>query len=463
MAKLNCEEFQKSINPLLDGELDERQISDMHEHMDACESCSRQYQELMDVRDMLAHMDDDLVTPAEFESGWRKAVREEKRTRHTRGWVRALSGVAAAFVMLAGATAIRRTDINASDALPQATAVVYSATENTDSYDETVALTSDAAVSSTLEYDTADTSGLEAAMPTESDTSDTRGLEAAMPTEGDTSDYTQVLLTDSTDDTSTQAKYSYSDSDNLGATSSGGILDVDDTSTTTTSGVKMLRSAALTIDSDDFDNDIESIKTLLTKYGGLIERNAISGSEGSRTAELTLRVPAGFLESFVEQLRQVGSVTHSEVSAQDVTSQYTDTALRLDTYRTQLNRVKELTDTASDLNEVLELEAEASRLQYEIDKLTGTLKGLDSQAEMSTVTVTLSEYTHVDARFSASGFGSQLSEQFSESMNNIGDFLQDMLLTATALLPYLIWIVPLGILLFVGLKLTKKAKHRHAD
>ena len=284
-----------------------------------------------------------------------------------------------------------------------------------------------------------------------------------MPTEGDTSDYTQVLLTDSTDDTSTQAKYSYSDSDNLGATSSGGILDVDDTSTTTTSGVKMLRSAALTIDSDDFDNDIESIKTLLTKYGGLIERNAISGSEGSRTAELTLRVPAGFLESFVEQLRQVGSVTHSEVSAQDVTSQYTDTALRLDTYRTQLNRVKELTDTASDLNEVLELEAEASRLQYEIDKLTGTLKGLDSQAEMSTVTVTLSEYTHVDARFSASGFGSQLSEQFSESMNNIGDFLQDMLLTATALLPYLIWIVPLGILLFVGLKLTKKAKHRHAD
>lgn len=447
MAKLNCEEFQKSINPLLDGELDERQISDMYEHMAACESCSRQYQELMDVRDMLAHMDDDLVTPAEFESGWRKAVREEKRTRHTRGWVRALSGVAAAFVMLAGATAIRRTDINASDTLPQATAVVYSTTENTDSYDETVALTSDATESSTLEYDTADTSG----------------LEAAMPTEGTTSDYTQVLLADSTDDTSTQAKYSYSDSDNLGATSSGGILDVDETSTTTTSGVKMLRSAALTIDSDDFDNDIESIKTLLTKYGGLIERNAISGSEGSRTAELTLRVPAGFLESFVEQLRQVGSVTHSEVSAQDVTSQYTDTALRLDTYRTQLNRVKELTDTASDLNEVLELEAEASRLQYEIDKLTGTLKGLDSQAEMSTVTVTLSEYTHVDARFSVSGFGSQLSEQFSESMNNIGDFLQDMLLTATALLPYLIWIVPLGILLFVGLKLTKKAKHRHAD
>jgi hypothetical protein len=447
MAKLNCEEFQKSINPLLDGELDERQISDMHEHMDACESCSRQYQELMDVRDMLAHMDDDLVTPAGFESGWRKAVREEKRTRHTRGWVRALSGVAAAFVMLAGATAIRRTDINASDTLPQATAVVYSTNENTDSYDETVALTSDATESSTLEYDTADTSG----------------LEAAMPTEGATSDYTQVLLADSTDDTSTQAKYSYSDSDNLGATSSGGILDVDETSTTTTSGVKMLRSAALTIDSDDFDNDIESIKTLLTKYGGLIERNAISGSEGSRTAELTLRVPAGFLESFVEQLRQVGSVTHSEVSAQDVTSQYTDTALRLDTYRTQLNRVKELTDTASDLNEVLELEAEASRLQYEIDKLTGTLKGLDSQAEMSTVTVTLSEYTHVDARFSVSGFGSQLSEQFSESMNNIGDFLQDMLLTATALLPYLIWIVPLGILLFVGLKLTKKAKHRHAD
>lgn len=448
MANIDCVEFQKNINPLLDGELDERQVRYMHAHMDECRSCSEQYNELMIVRDMLAHMDDDLVTPAEFESGWRKVVREEKHTRRMRGWVRALSGVAAAFVLLAGATIIRRIPVNEADIVPQTTAAVYGTAYDTDAYDAPAALGSDVLTGSVQGSGTDDTTGLEAAAY-----------------EGDgSSDYSQVMLSDSADDdTSTQARYSYSDSDNLGATSSGGLLDVDNTSTTTTGGVKMLRSAALNIDSDNFDNDLESIKTLLAKYGGLIERNAISGSEGSRIAELTMRVPAGFLESFVEQLRQVGSVTHSEVSAQDVTSQYTDTALRLDTYRTQLNRVKELTNAASDLNEVLELETEASRLQYEIDKLTGTLKGLDSKAEMSTVTVTLSEYVHVDAGFSVSGFDSQLGEQFSESMKNIGGFLQDMLLTATALLPYLIWIVPLGVLLFAGLRLTKKAGHRHAD
>lgn len=429
MVPVNCEEFQKNVHPLLDGELSDEMADAMRAHMAACADCREDYEQLASVRDMLAHMDDDLETPVEFERGWRKAVREEHSTRRTRGWVRALSGVAAGFILLAGATVINRMSGNMANMTAQPTAVIENEYEAYSSTPRAMAVSLD-------------------------------GESDALPTE-----YALMTTAESDDEAAdaVQPKYSYSNSDALGATSSGGILDVDGDSGST-SMAKRLRSATLNIDTGDFDNDLSEIKNLLTKYGGLIERNAISGENGSRIAELTLRVPAGFLESFVEQMRGIGSVTRSEVSAQDVSSQYSDTALRLDTYRTQLNRVKELTSSASDLNEVLELEAEASRLQYEIDKLTGALKGWDSQAEMSTVNVVLSEYTYMDAGFSASTFGDQLGEQFSESMSNVSGFFGDMMLTATALLPYLMWIVPLGLLTFFGIKLFKKdSKRRHAD
>ena len=429
MVPVNCEEFQKNVHPLLDGELSDEMADAMRTHMAACADCREEYEQLASVRDMLAHMDDDLETPVEFERGWRKAVREEHSTRRTRGWVRTLSGVAAGFILLAGATVINRMSGNMANMTAQPTAVIENEYEVYSSTPRAMAVSLD-------------------------------GESDALPTE-----YALMATAESDDEAAdaVQPKYSYSNNDALGATSSGGILDVDGDSGST-SMAKRLRSATLNIDTGDFDNDLSEIKNLLTKYGGLIERNAISGENGSRIAELTLRVPAGFLESFVEQMRGIGSVTRSEVSAQDVSSQYSDTALRLDTYRTQLNRVKELTSSASDLNEVLELEAEASRLQYEIDKLTGALKGWDNQAEMSTVNVVLSEYTHMDAGFSASTFGDQLGEQFSESMSNVSGFFGDMMLTATALLPYLMWIVPLGLLTFFGIKLFKKdSKRRHAD
>ena len=331
MVLVNCEEFQKNVHPLLDGELSDEMADAMRTHMTACADCREEYEQLASVRDMLAHMDDDLETPVEFERGWRKAVREEHSTRRTRGWVRALSGVAAGFILLAGATLINRMSGNMANMTAQPTAVIENEYEVYSSTPRAMAVSLD-------------------------------GESDALPTEY------ALMATAESDDAAADAvqpKYSYSNNDALGATSSGGILDVDGDSGST-SMAKRLRSATLNIDTGDFDNDLSEIKNLLTKYGGLIERNAISGENGSRIAELTLRVPAGFLESFVEQMRGIGSVTRSEVSAQDVSSQYSDTALRLDTYRTQLNRVKELTSSASDLNEVLELEAEASRLQYEI-------------------------------------------------------------------------------------------------
>ena len=432
MTQMDCDGFRAKLHPLLDGELSADDEAGMHEHIASCAGCREEYEQLSAVRDMLSHMDDDLEPPIEFEQGWRKAVRAERRLGRTRRWTRALSCVAAGFVLLAGATALNR-----FASAPEAPLAADAAIESPASADVSA------------EYD----------LLPDSDTAVAKGAgDGAMAVRS------AMLPGDSAGDESADipAQYSYSKDDNLGATTSGGLLDVGDDSAVSGSSMKVLRSAALTIETSSFDDDMAQIKTVVAKFGGLFERNAITGENGSRTAELTLRVPAGFLETFVEQLRAIGCVTSSEVSAQDITSQYTDTALLLDSYRTQLTRVKELTAEAADLGEVLALEAEASRLQYEIDKLSGALRGWDSQAELSTVTIVLSEYDQVQAAFS-SGFTGELGERFSASMHEVGSFFGDMMLTAMSFLPHLIWIAPLGALAILGVKLFGRGRRRHAD
>ncbi len=436
MAQSSCQQFREGIHPLLDGELNAQDAALLEEHMAQCAKCRSEYEELKALREQLSHLDDDLETPIEFERGWREAVRREVGLRRTRGWVRALSGVAAAFVVLMGVTAFNR----ATGRLPGATATEQPGEPAIAQY--------------TVPDESADASDSEA------DAVQGRSIESA-PLAA-TADYQSDAAGD------TQPKFDYSSQDSLSATSSGsaGLLDVDESTDTSSGSIKVLRSASLTLETENFDADMESIKSTVAKYGGLFERNAISGDVGNRRAELTLRVPAALLETYVEQLRGLCHVLESEISAQDITSQYTDTALRLDTYRVQLDRVKELTSQAQDLNEVLELEEEASRLQYEIDKLTGMLNGWDSQTEMSTVTVVLTEYSHLDAAVGANGFSGRVGEQFAQSMNTIRSFLGDMMLSAIALLPHLAWLVPVGALTALGIHCAKRSgarRRRHAD
>lgn len=450
MVQCDCEEFRKNIHPLLDGELAGDKLEAMLAHMESCTGCREEYEQLLDVRDMLSHMDDDLETPIEFERSWREAVRRERSVRRQKRWVKALSCVAAGLVFLAGATAVNRFtgNIPGVDASPAPTQT------STVDLDGGIMPASVQEGAPTAELDAEGTAGA----------AGTAALSDYEPDPEVTALMRGVPEDDGADNVA--AKYDYSSRDDLGATSSGGLLDVDDGDNSSGSSRKVLRSASLSIETESFDEDMSQIKSTVAKFGGLFERNAISGAQGSRSAQLTLRVPAGFLETFVEQLRGIGTVTHSEVSAQDITSQYTDTALRLDTLRTQLTRVKELTATAADLNEVLALEAEASRLQYEIDKLTGVLRGFDSQTELSTVTVLLSEYSRMEATAAGlGGFAGDMGASFSAAMGKVGGFISDMLITAAALLPHLIWAAPLAVLIWFGIRLFKRKGHggsRHA-
>ena len=73
---------------------------------------------------------------------------------------------------------------------------------------------------------------------------------------------------------------------------------------------------------------------------------------------------------------EIGNVTSSGKSAQNVTSQYTDYEARLKSLYLQEERLLEMLGKATDLDSLITLEARLSEVRYEIERIERDLRHL---------------------------------------------------------------------------------------
>ncbi len=119
---MNCEQLRRLLDAYMDGELSDAQLREMEAHAAACEDCRREFEAAKLVRDALGSLPEEVDVPLEAQASWRRAVREEagrdawpdertaayvraKRNSSHR-WMRAVYAVAAALVLVLGATAM---------------------------------------------------------------------------------------------------------------------------------------------------------------------------------------------------------------------------------------------------------------------------------------------------------------------------------------------------------------------
>lgn len=102
---MNCSELDALLDGLLDGELDAGTQAAMEEHAMGCESCHAKLSAALQVHDLLAHMDDDVVAPIAAQAGWRSAIRAEAKRRRIKRIYAACGAAAAVCVLTIGVTA----------------------------------------------------------------------------------------------------------------------------------------------------------------------------------------------------------------------------------------------------------------------------------------------------------------------------------------------------------------------
>ena len=198
----------------------------------------------------------------------------------------------------------------------------------------------------------------------------------------------------------------------------------------------ILRTASVSLNTTNYENDLNAILTAMQQYGGWAEYQSASGEADSRRASLTLRIPADRLDDFLADVKQIGSLKNLETSAQDVSANYYDTESRKAIYEAQRERLTELLAQAEDVADIIEIENSLADLQYKIENLQGSLNRWDSYSETSVVNLTLREIAVSEDKAETS-LPARLGDAVKISLREAGEFFSDMLIFLVLALPYL--------------------------
>lgn len=148
----------------------------------------------------------------------------------------------------------------------------------------------------------------------------------------------------------------------------------------------LIWKAYLSLEVDDVKAVIGKISALAEQSGGYIESKSDSGEE---SAEFTLRIPVQQFRGAVASLETLGTIKHRSIQGEDVTEQYIDVEARLKNKIALRDRLKQLLEKATDVKDILAIEAELNRVQSDIDSMEGRIKSLKGQVDQATVHVSL--------------------------------------------------------------------------
>ena len=196
----------------------------------------------------------------------------------------------------------------------------------------------------------------------------------------------------------------------------------------TASGQKLIRNAWLELESTEFDEASLALKELTETFDGYFENSSVANyKDGARWGDYTVRIPAERFDAFLEQAGTLCHLTWQEMSQEDISEVYYDTAGRLETQKIKLERLQDLLAKAEKMEDIITLESAISETEWMIENLSGTLRRYDGKVDYATIHVNLREvYKLSSVETVPASFGQRMSAAFADGLRDCGDRLEDL-------------------------------------
>lgn len=201
---------------------------------------------------------------------------------------------------------------------------------------------------------------------------------------------------------------------------------------------RIIYTADARVVAKDFAAAAEDLAALVETVGGYVADASVDRTSGSsRSGRWTVRVPVSKFDAFLAGLDTVGFVESRTQSSQDVTMEYVDVEARI----ANLERLEErfvtlLAERTGELEDVLKVEQELSRVRGDIEQAQGRLRYLANKTDFSTVTVAVREEKDYEPP-KAPTFGERIAVTWSRSLRGLRDAGEAAVLAAVALAPWL--------------------------
>ncbi|MCM8901699.1 DUF4349 domain-containing protein [Caldicoprobacter algeriensis] len=455
---MDCRQCRENISAYIDGVLDGSLISEMQQHLSECPRCRKEYTAILKVREMCAGLKD-----VELPSGFCSYLIDRLKGEESAGMLRKIrwrvnrrvvAGVAAAVVLVFGMALVMsglgggggayEREMATKDAAPP----LYDAAQRTADYPADS--TEEAGYQS---YDSASNS----MAPDAKWAADSAGAGVKGEMEPEVAERAQ----DKADESAALSDSQWASEQNKLAVQISGFAQA---SAGAQAGVerKIIRSAYLSMETTEFDRTVDEIIGRVNVYLGYIESSEIQGKPtyqgqvSNRKAHFEIRVPSKSFDSFIGDMVELGNVTSRQIRGEDITGQYLDVEARLKSLRLQEERLLTLLSKAEKLQDIIELERELSRVRYEIENYTGTLKQWDNMVQYSRVSVDVYEVRQIKKEEPEPiTWGDRIVNGFIKSWERLGQLFADLAVFIVSAVPYL---VVLAVMVGVLWSIAKRSK-----
>ena len=223
---------------------------------------------------------------------------------------------------------------------------------------------------------------------------------------------------------------------------------------------KIIYTADMNLQTKEFDNASRMLDGIVASLGGYYESRSIYQGGSYRNLNCTIRIPAANFSAFLDQAGQIAHMTNCNEYKQDISEVYYDNEARLAAQQTKLDRLLELLEKASTMEDIISLETAISDTELQIEYLTGSLRRYDSLVNFSTITLYLDEvYRLSNEETPALTFGQRLGSALTTGLNRGIDDIEDFIIdVARNWLSLLMTGVFVAVIVVIVIRVRRKRK-----
>lgn len=231
---------------------------------------------------------------------------------------------------------------------------------------------------------------------------------------------------------------------------------------------KLIKNVDLEVETEEFDDLLTTIEQKTEALAGYIEESyTYNGSAyrggSTRNASLTIRIPAGKLNTFLSEVAEVSNVISRNERVTDVTLQYVDMESHKKALVAEQDRLLELLEQAENIEDIISIESRLSEVRYQIESMESQLRTMDNQVSYSTINLSIEEVKQLTP-VKEQSVGEKIATGFWKNLTRVGAGILNFGIGLIISIPYvLLWGIIIAIVVFIIRSVLKKSRSRKVD
>jgi hypothetical protein len=153
---------------------------------------------------------------------------------------------------------------------------------------------------------------------------------------------------------------------------------------------KVVYTADLRIKTEDITESEKKVKAILNRNSAFIVNQELFQTDYEKQIRMSIHVPVNKFDSTLAEIERAGLIVDTKrVSSADVTDEFHDAELRLQSKKKALVQYQAILQRAVTIEEIIRVQQEVTRIIEEVEMIEGRLNSITSQSTYSTINVVL--------------------------------------------------------------------------